>query len=124
MSLTGGGAHLLDPFDGLKLLLHRSHQQTLGILRRDPFVSHRDIDNRNGNIRFCLLGNSHIGDRAADEQHQQQSKNSSRAAECDVNECLHGRGLLGKDHIDPIAGSDKTLANGYQLESRRQASQP
>ncbi len=119
MPLLGGGAHLLDPLDGLQLLLHRPHQQPLGILRRDPLMVHGDIDNGDRHIRLCFLGDSVVGDVATDEQQHQHGKHGAGTAKGGIDKCLHGVSLFRHNDVNPIPGPHKTLTNGDQAYAGR-----
>ena len=72
------GPHLLDALDRLEFLLHGSNQQSLGVLGRDPFMTHRHVNDRNVDVRLGLLGNILISDRPGDQDEQQNGQDRSR----------------------------------------------
>src|SRR5690606_27668449 len=85
-ALERGRPHLPDALDALQLLLHRSNEQPLGILGRDALVLHVDVDDRDVDVRFRLLGNPDIGGEAGDQQQHQQSDGGARARDYGIDQ--------------------------------------
>ena len=76
-ALVAAGTHLLDSLNRLERLLHGPDQQALGIFGGDTVMTHRDIDDRNIDIRLRLFGNILISNRPGDQDKEQDREYGS-----------------------------------------------
>src|SRR5690606_10519259 len=120
-ALVGVRGHLLEAFERTQLLLHRPHQQALGVLRRDAFMHHADVGHRDLDVRFRLLGNAEIGDEAGEQDEHQQEDDRSRSFQRRFNDAVHvqspwaGATVLPTAMAKPLVSSRtvRTLSPGF-----------
>src|SRR3990167_4461851 len=89
LAFVGHRTHFLDCFEAAQLLFQRAHQQAFGVFRADAFQGHRDIDDRDADVRVGFLGDGHIGGQAADQQKGQQQQAGAAAVQRRGDQGVH-----------------------------------
>ena len=88
-AFVGGGAHFLHALDTAQLGLHRLQQKPFGILRRDAVMLHRDVDDRDIDVRIRLFRDRHIGDRSGNQDQGQHHQGGAAAVQGGVDQRMH-----------------------------------
>ena len=124
-TLVTGGAHFLDPLDGLQLLLNGPNQKALSIFGRDAVVADRHINNRYVDVRLGLFGNIVVGDRAGNENKHQRQQHCARITKRCANKRHALTSLRRNAHSnDLLSVADKFMTKRDDIGCVGQTCQP